>query len=94
MQRIMIGLTAALLAGALTGCSGLLPSGVTSSAGGGATYTLKRTENGCEVVANSSREVGPAAVHVDGATCSLFADVDSLEAIPVTPELLRMLLGR
>jgi hypothetical protein len=74
-----------------SGCSTL---GDTTSAGGGAAYTLKRNGDQCEIAVNSSRDVAGASVSVDGADCSMTADVGKMEGITVTPELLQMLLGR
>lgn len=77
----------------LTGCSTLTPDGGRAT-GGGANYVLERGPDGaCRIIANSAREAGPATVRVDGDSCSLSADVERLEAIPVTPSLLRALMG-
>lgn len=74
-----------------SGCSTL---GDNTAAGGGASYTLKKAGDGCSITVNSSREVGGATVVVEGDTCSMTAEVDSLEAIPISPEFLKILLNR
>jgi hypothetical protein len=89
-MRAVVIACAALLAG----CSTLTPDGQSAS-GGGAAYTLQRTEDGaCKITLNSSREVSGADVAVDGETCSLTAEVGDMQAIPITPEVLKVLLGR
>lgn len=61
---------------------------------GGAHYRLTKTpDGGCEVIATSSREVGPVSARVDGGSCSLMFEGQNLDAVPMTPEFLRTLLG-
>ena len=71
----------------LTGCA---TYGDREAAGGGANYSLETPE--CKIVANSSREVSGVSDAIDGASCSMTSDMDSLEAIPMPLDALIILL--
>ena len=77
MRRALIALAALSLAG----CSSM--PGSDQFAGGGG-YTLERTpDGGCKITVSSTSDAKGISVAVDGETCSVAADLDSLDAVQV-----------